>query len=162
VRFSLDTGLAVTDQLAALGAEVADLVDLTKQRLRDVVALPGALKCHEIAKRVAERGQELDGKYWSACTREDEDGTPLQPGDPANLASREFIRLNLSEFDDAAFDSLWELGVPIVVDDLIDRFKEDWTPQGFITRNGEESCSKCGHAVRKSSSLAKLTSCRQQ
>jgi [histone H3]-dimethyl-L-lysine9 demethylase len=39
-----------------------------------------------------------------------------------------------------SFASLWSLGVPILVKDVLPRFKLTWTPEYFMQQYGEQSC----------------------
>jgi lysine-specific demethylase 3 len=39
-----------------------------------------------------------------------------------------------------SFSSLWALGVPILVKDVLPRFKLTWTPEYFIQQYGDQSC----------------------
>ena len=39
-----------------------------------------------------------------------------------------------------SFGSLWTLGIPIMVKDVLPRFKLTWTPEYFIQQYGEQSC----------------------
>ncbi|CAE6438388.1 unnamed protein product [Rhizoctonia solani] len=59
--------------------------------------------------------------------------------DPASVPSRSlhhFVK-NLSEEE---FKPLWARGEAIVVQDLLDQFELDWTPEYFINEYGEQRC----------------------
>jgi lysine-specific demethylase 3 len=59
--------------------------------------------------------------------------------DPASVPSRSlhhFVK-NISEEE---FKPLWARGEAIVVQDLLDRFELDWTPEYFIHEYGEQRC----------------------
>ena len=57
-----------------------------------------------------------------------------------------------------SFSSLWTLGVPILVKDVLPRFKLTWTPEYFMQRYGEECCSviECQTDMNKSVSVRKF------
>ncbi|KAF9558218.1 hypothetical protein CPC08DRAFT_751553 [Agrocybe pediades] len=39
-----------------------------------------------------------------------------------------------------AFSSLWRQGLPLLVKDVLPRFKLEWTPKSFVQRYGEQGC----------------------
>lgn len=68
--------------------------------------------------------------------------TAIPIPDPAEIEkySLPFMFIPIDSLDHSTFDVLWARGEPIVVDGVGKRFKQDWTPDTFIERFGEEPC----------------------
>lgn len=130
VHFGLDAGLPIMEQLVTSGADLVDLASEVKARqpVDRSFSLPGELDDHEREMKVSQRRAEVDGQFYTEQT------SPTQPQDPAGLRCHPFMRLDQSLLDYTTFDLLWQKGEPIVVDNLLDRFKEDWSPEGFSRR----------------------------
>ncbi len=152
VHFALDAGLPVMEQLAAGGADLADLASDIQARqpvARDFIP-PGELDDHAREMKVSRRQAEVEGQFYTNETR------PTQPRDIAGLPCHPFMRLDHSQLDDTTFEALWQKGEPIVTDGLLDRFKEDWSPEAFSQRAEQEFL-----AVSERDSLAQPEMCSE-
>lgn len=54
-----------------------------------------------------------------------------------------FFRIDSADLTEALFDRMWEEGTPIVIDNAGKGMTQEWTPQGFKDRFGDEHCCKC-------------------
>ena len=63
------------------------------------------------------------------------DPVPSRPSSPSHADY-----LSSSDSPPSSFSSLWTLGVPIMVKDVLPRFKLTWTPEYFIQQYGDQSC----------------------
>ncbi|GAB1528085.1 hypothetical protein RhiTH_011276 [Rhizoctonia solani] len=59
--------------------------------------------------------------------------------DPASVPSRSLHHF-VKDLSEEEFKPLWARGEAIVVQDLLDRFELDWTPEYFISEYGEQRC----------------------
>ena len=62
------------------------------------------------------------------------DPVPSRPSSPSHFS------YSLSTSVPPSFSSLWTFGVPILVKDVLPRFKLTWTPEYFIQQYGDQSC----------------------
>ena len=62
------------------------------------------------------------------------DPVPSRPSSPSHFS------YSSSASPPPSFSSLWTLGVPILVKDVLPRFKLTWTPEYFIQQYGDQSC----------------------
>ena len=62
------------------------------------------------------------------------DPVPSRPSSPSHFS------YSLSTSAPPSFSSLWTFGVPILVKDVLPRFKLTWTPEYFIQQYGDQSC----------------------
>lgn len=70
-----------------------------------------------------------------------------QPYIPSNLSSRttSIPTRTIHRFSDSVltpevFPEIWALGLPLVVTDVLSKFKIQWTPEYFIQKYGSQSC----------------------
>ena len=63
------------------------------------------------------------------------DPVPSRPSSPSH-----FSYSSSSASPPPSFSSLWAHGVPILVKDVLPRFKLTWTPEYFIQQYGDQSC----------------------
>ena len=62
------------------------------------------------------------------------DPVPSRPSSPSHFS------YSSSTSSPPSFSSLWTFGVPILVKDVLPRFKLTWTPEHFIQQYGDQSC----------------------
>lgn len=65
------------------------------------------------------------------------DPVPSPPSSPSNASTS---TSSSSASPSPSFGRLWRLGIPILVKDVLPRFKLTWTPEYFIQHYGEQSC----------------------
>jgi lysine-specific demethylase 3 len=65
------------------------------------------------------------------------DPVPSPPSSPRDF---NYSSSSSSTSSPPSFSSLWALGVPILVKDVLPRFKLTWTPEYFIQQYGDQSC----------------------
>jgi lysine-specific demethylase 3 len=66
------------------------------------------------------------------------DPVPSRPSSPSYTTN--YSSSSSSASPSPSFASLWTLGVPIMVKDVLPRFKLTWTPEYFIQQYGDQSC----------------------
>lgn len=59
---------------------------------------------------------------------------------PASLYDATQAPLSYPDKPPVAFAMLWEQGVPLLVKDILPRFKLRWTPEYFMERYGDQTC----------------------
>ena len=59
---------------------------------------------------------------------------------PASLYDVPEAPLSYPNKPSVAFSTLWEQGVPLLVKDILPRFKLRWTPEYFMERYGDQTC----------------------
>ena len=65
------------------------------------------------------------------------DPVPSPPSSPSHF---NYLSSSSSSASVPSFSSLWIHGVPIMVKDVLPRFKLTWTPEYFIQQYGDQSC----------------------
>jgi len=59
----------------------------------------------------------------------------------AQIIPASFYDPSSSNYPRKAFSSLWERGIPLLVKDVLPRFKLTWNPEYFIKKYGDEGCN---------------------
>lgn len=67
------------------------------------------------------------------------DPVPSPPSSPS-VAHFNYSTSSSSSGSAPSFSLLWTIGVPIMVKDVLPRFKLTWTPEYFIQQYGDQSC----------------------
>lgn len=82
-----------------------------------------------------------DKRYYTKITHPTAPHIP----DPADLRdhSHPFLFVPSPDLDNRLFDRLWAKGEPMVIDKVGEQFKQDWTPDTFIRRFGQDQCGEC-------------------
>jgi lysine-specific demethylase 3 len=57
-----------------------------------------------------------------------------------DLPARPILRVSDSVLTPEIFPSIWALGLPLVVTDVLSKFKIKWTPEYFMEKYGSQSC----------------------
>ena len=68
------------------------------------------------------------------------DPIPSPPSSPSYTSNNKPSSSSSSTPPPPSFASLWTLGIPILVKDVLPRFKLTWTPEYFIQQYGEQNC----------------------
>ncbi|THH01849.1 hypothetical protein EW026_g891 [Hermanssonia centrifuga] len=67
-------------------------------------------------------------------------GTSAQSALPSSVPSHTAQYFTNSELTDDVFRDIWSKGDPLVVTDLLHKFRLDWTPEYFSTKYGSQGC----------------------
>jgi lysine-specific demethylase 3 len=65
---------------------------------------------------------------------------PYVPPRVTEIPTRPILRFSDSVLIPEVFPNIWAIGLPLVVTDVLPKFKVKWTPEYFIEKYGSQSC----------------------
>lgn len=80
---------------------------------------------------------EIDLSQYAPIPRRD----PSDPVDPSGVESLPFHVFTNENLTEDIFKTIWEKGRTVVVTGLLNVFKLQWTPEEFIRRYGQQTCT---------------------
>ncbi len=109
-----------------------------KDELEKAILNMKALLKESTAKEVGETNLSdsiIDGSPTSVSN-----GASTKSALPSSIPSHGAQYFTDSDLTDVAFRDIWSKGVPLVVTDLLHKFRLNWTPEYFSTKYGEQAC----------------------